>query len=55
MNASGKLVLFSESFTFAWKLHKDKSKMRFAREITPKKRFFVSPLDVPLKHLSPKV
>ena len=54
MDASGKLVLVNKSFTFAWKLHKDKSKMRFAGESTPKKRFFVSSLHVPLKHISPQ-
>ena len=54
MDASGKLVLVNKSFTCAWQLHKDKSNMRFAGESTPKKRFFVSPLDVPLKHISPQ-
>ena len=54
MDASGKLVLVGESFTCAWQLHKNKSKMRFAGESTPKKRFFVSSLDVPLKHISPQ-
>ena len=39
MDASGKLVLVNKSFKFAWKLHKNKSKMRFAGESTPKSTF----------------